>query len=273
MKKELFKKSNLGTGLVASVQPYKYTGKELDRENGLNWYDFHARMYDPTTVHTTTLDPLAEKYLSMSPYLWCGGNPVRFVDPTGMSVHADEFSIKNICYTLTEDEAKYVCFDSNGVLDTKKLNMSKSTSENMVALKTLANSDIIYSFLISDKDHSGTSYFDDSAIGGTTEMPNAVSNPSPDKEVYCIIGNLLDERQQVITTAHEGYGHAYLYEITRDVNSASHTYRSEGRMIWDDEFQINSLETVKVPTNHFLEKQIEITTKQAGINYDKRKHK
>ena len=31
----------------AGVQPYKYGTKELDRLNGLDWYDSQARMYDP----------------------------------------------------------------------------------------------------------------------------------------------------------------------------------------------------------------------------------
>ena len=72
-----------GTGLLSSVQPYKYTGKELDRETGLDWYDSQARMYDPTLIVTTTMDPMAEKYYPMSPYLWCGGNPVKYQDPNG----------------------------------------------------------------------------------------------------------------------------------------------------------------------------------------------
>ena len=35
---------------------------------------------------TTTMDPLTEKYYSLSPYLWCAGNPVRFVDLDGKEV-------------------------------------------------------------------------------------------------------------------------------------------------------------------------------------------
>lgn len=31
---------------TSSAQPYKYNGKELDRRNGLDWYDYGARMYD-----------------------------------------------------------------------------------------------------------------------------------------------------------------------------------------------------------------------------------
>ena len=74
----------------AGVQPLKYGGKELDRENGLDWYDSHARWYDPALGRTTTMDPMAEDYPDISPYAWCAGNPVRFVDPTGM------YSIENI---------------------------------------------------------------------------------------------------------------------------------------------------------------------------------
>jgi RHS repeat-associated protein len=68
----------------SGVQPRKYGGKELDRENGLDWYDSQARHYDPTTGRTPTMDSKAESYYSLSPYLWCAGNPVRNIDPTGM---------------------------------------------------------------------------------------------------------------------------------------------------------------------------------------------
>ena len=73
----------MGSGSMG-VQPYKYGGKELDRENGLDLYDSHARMYDPIIGRTTTIDPLAEKYTHLSPYLWCAANPLKYVDPSGM---------------------------------------------------------------------------------------------------------------------------------------------------------------------------------------------
>jgi len=76
----------MGGGTVgnnASVQPYKYGTKELERQNGLDWYDSQARMYDPLLGRTPTMDPKAEKYYSISPYAWCSGNPILFVDPTG----------------------------------------------------------------------------------------------------------------------------------------------------------------------------------------------
>jgi len=60
---------------------YMYQGKELDNENGLNWYNFHARMYDPVLGRWHTPDP-AQQYVS--PYMAMGNDPVNRVDPNGM---------------------------------------------------------------------------------------------------------------------------------------------------------------------------------------------
>ena len=47
-------------------------------------YDFSARCLQTSLGRFTTIDPLAEKYPSVSPYAYCNGNPVNFVDPDGM---------------------------------------------------------------------------------------------------------------------------------------------------------------------------------------------
>lgn len=64
-------------------QPYKYNGKEFVEMHGLDEYDSKARWYYPTIMRTTTMDPMAEKYYHISPYAWCGNNPIKFVDNTG----------------------------------------------------------------------------------------------------------------------------------------------------------------------------------------------
>ena len=61
----------------------KYTGKEFDRMHGLDWYDYVARQYDPVYGRFTSIDPLCEKYPYLSPYAYCGNNPIRFIDPDG----------------------------------------------------------------------------------------------------------------------------------------------------------------------------------------------
>ncbi|MCL9803987.1 RHS repeat-associated core domain-containing protein [Flavobacterium amniphilum] len=68
-----------------NAQKYKYNGKELQEELGLNMYDYSARNYDPALGRWMNIDPLAEKFFSMSPYTFCNNNPLYFVDPTGMA--------------------------------------------------------------------------------------------------------------------------------------------------------------------------------------------
>ena len=67
----------------SSAQPYKYNSKEFVEMHGLDEYDSKARWYYPAICRTTTMDPLAEKYYSTSPYAWCGNNSVRKVDISG----------------------------------------------------------------------------------------------------------------------------------------------------------------------------------------------
>ncbi len=61
-------------------------GKDLDQMHGLLWYDYGARQYDPQLCRWTSQDALAEKYYNVSPYNYCVGNPIMFVDPDGNSI-------------------------------------------------------------------------------------------------------------------------------------------------------------------------------------------
>ena len=62
--------------------PYKFNGKEFDQETGLYYYG--ARYMNPLTSLWYGVDPLAEKYPNIGVYVYCYGNPVKFVDPNGM---------------------------------------------------------------------------------------------------------------------------------------------------------------------------------------------
>jgi len=75
-----------GESTGSDVQRYKFNGKELDRLNNLNWYDQGARHYDAALTRFITIDPLAEKYYGISPYVFCMNNPLILVDPDGKEV-------------------------------------------------------------------------------------------------------------------------------------------------------------------------------------------
>ena len=68
------------------AQERKYGGKELELTAGVNWYDFGARLQRPDLCRFQTMDPLAEKYYGVSPYAYCMGNPIRYVDLQGDSL-------------------------------------------------------------------------------------------------------------------------------------------------------------------------------------------
>ena len=67
-------------------QPYMFGGKELVSMHGLNEYDFTGRWQYSIIPSFTSLDPLCEKYYSVSPYVYCLNNPLKYVDPDGKQV-------------------------------------------------------------------------------------------------------------------------------------------------------------------------------------------
>jgi len=145
------------TSTHSEAQPYKREGKEYDEMHGLNTYDQGARQFNTHLPITTTSDPLAEKYYSISPYAQWGNNPVRFVDPDGRKI---------IFYIRSSSERKVLKFtytaqgtlqDSNGKTVTVPTDshpgqilegynkMLNSGDENYVhQIMTLINSDNIH---------------------------------------------------------------------------------------------------------------------------------
>ena len=67
----------------ADVQTHKFLGKELDRMYGLDWYDLGARRYDAAAETFWAMDPMCEKYYHISPYAYCTGDPINYIDPNG----------------------------------------------------------------------------------------------------------------------------------------------------------------------------------------------
>ena len=62
---------------------WRFSGKEeQDAAFGIAYSDFGARLYDRSAAWTA-VDPLAEKYYSVSPYVYCNNSPVILIDLNG----------------------------------------------------------------------------------------------------------------------------------------------------------------------------------------------
>lgn len=75
---------NVSSSTGSFVNPFLYTGRELDSETGLRYY--RARYYDPTIGRFISEDPL--RFLSGVDdfFAYVSNNPVILKDPTGLKV-------------------------------------------------------------------------------------------------------------------------------------------------------------------------------------------
>jgi RHS repeat-associated protein len=79
---------------------YQFNSKEFDSETGYGYYG--ARYYTPEwsarpepAEGWLSVDPLARRYPSVTPYNFVEGNPMRLIDPTGLGPILPFVGIKN----------------------------------------------------------------------------------------------------------------------------------------------------------------------------------
>ena len=65
---------------------YDYSGKENQKELGLNWHDFGARNYDASSGRWMNPDAMSDSFRSLSPYNYAANNPVLVTDPDGNDI-------------------------------------------------------------------------------------------------------------------------------------------------------------------------------------------
>ena len=141
--------ANIGS----DVQTHKYNGKELDRLHGLDLYDYGARQYDPTMGQFLTIDPLAEKYYHLTPYSYCGGDPVNAVDPDGDTIRVDasfqHYFLQSMVSAFGESNYNNFVFDNQcNFIINGSLNVTDKLQKKLLkGLKKIMNDKIVTNFI------------------------------------------------------------------------------------------------------------------------------
>ena len=203
-----------GVPMAASIgrdqQPYLYNGKEFVEAHGLNEYDSQARHYYATIMRTTTMDPLAEKYYHISPYAWCGNNPVKYIDPDGREIKWESKKeekvyrrYKKIVNSRERRAAKNVASIN------KKLQKNPQNRATLLAKLAKAEQELgIYQQIqceLATMEGPGTIFI---IRTSTVEWGSTTQNPET-KDVYINITG--DDNQAIMSIAHElCHGYQYL---------------------------------------------------------------
>ena len=63
---------------------FTFSAKEKDSETGFSY--FGSRYYNSDLSIWLSVDPMSDKYPSLSPYTYCANNPIKLVDPNGEEI-------------------------------------------------------------------------------------------------------------------------------------------------------------------------------------------
>jgi len=139
---------DLRNGSTSADARYKFTGKERDIETGYDW--FNVRGYDSRIGRFLGIDPHSLRYPNLSPYVYCGNNPIGFIDPTGM----DSTGSKSQNGSQTSNwqfgfdgKIKYFTTNSSGS-STPAVSTSVSTSVSKGSNSSPTTKDLLKSFIL-----------------------------------------------------------------------------------------------------------------------------
>ena len=122
--------------LITVHSSYTFSAKERDLETGLSY--FGARYYSSDLSIWLSVDPMSDKYPSLSPYTYCANNPVKLVDPNGEEVgdfydlygnYLGTDGIKdNMVYLVQGSSTSYIKDRKTVSKDDPNINISQTTT-------------------------------------------------------------------------------------------------------------------------------------------------
>ena len=106
-------------GLEWDAGGYKYTynGKEIDRELGLNWHHYGARMYDPVIARFTGVDPISDEFPWVNTYNYAENEPVANIDLHGLQKFNTTQYDSNKARMTSEEKKVFLQAQANALIE------------------------------------------------------------------------------------------------------------------------------------------------------------
>lgn len=107
--------------MMMNCYKYKYQGQERQEELGLNWDSFKWRNYMPEIGRFFNVDPLTEKYVDWSPYVFSGNRVIdarelEGLEPYLVSPGVYEWKVSVVVGKFTKDEVSNLLQEVSKVL-------------------------------------------------------------------------------------------------------------------------------------------------------------
>ena len=180
-----------------------YTGKFFDKTTGL--YYFNARWYDCELGRFTTQDPARD---GVNWWIYCGGNPITFVDPTGeillsintnynMSDYPND-DLGNSSSIKISDEGCYITTFANIFASSKYYGIPLENANKYDSPEKINNNKSIFaedSACLNGRKESMNALFGEGnwdywtrAVQGADGLESKISEYSKSEKAYMIVG-------------------------------------------------------------------------------------
>ena len=228
--------------------------KEESNNNKIEGMKKMKKMLLTAVIAVMTANAYAWPWIS--PYAYCMGNPVSFIDPDGRDVHpADNNAFVMLLNTISPEDREFIVLNGNGNIDYATMQSHKSESQNYVALMDLVSSDLTYNIYVQteysymdnvgnanngqlsysapDIEFADPKFLSPSGLTtgeagkyGITLLPGQGMSGvnSPNKDAHTYIHPSLSPIGQAEALSHELYGHGLLYNQYRNRSVSGHDY-------------------------------------------------